>query len=70
MTVFTYELELIGIKCMCGFRVVSSETESDSGVNLLESPCAMGVAWTTPTIDVLNQLHRLEPLPLSPDWNR
>ena len=37
---------------MYGSCVLSSETDSDSGVNLLESPCAVGVAWTTPTIDV------------------
>lgn len=49
--------------------VVSSGTDSDSGVNLLESPCVEGVAWTTPAIDALHHLHRLEPLPLSPDWN-
>ena len=57
------------ISCLCAFIAVSCGSDGDSGVNLLESPC-VGVTWTTPTIDALHQLHRLEPLPLSPDWNR
>ena len=55
--------------CMCVVCTAPSGTDSDSGVNLLESPCVVDVTWTTPAIDVLHQLHRLEPLPLSPDWN-
>ena len=58
------------IMCVLCIYAASSGTDNDSGVNLLESPCIVGVTWTTPTIDVLHQLHRLEPLPLSPDWNR
>ena len=56
--------------CLFAFIAVSCGSDSDSVVNLLESPCVVRGTWTTPTIDALHQLHRLEPLPLSPDWNR
>ena len=49
------------------FNLASSGT--DSGVHLLESPCMEGDAWTTPPIDALHILHKLDPFPLNPDWN-
>ncbi|XP_065905236.1 uncharacterized protein [Dysidea avara] len=46
-----------------------SGTDGDSGVNLLESPCVEGGTWITPTIGALHSLHKMDPFPISPDWN-